>query len=377
VSCNSRRLLFKQYTHVSTFPCEQGNATPTSTRQPTSTRTPTPTRTATRTPTPTRTPTRTTRECPLEAGSYTFRQVEGGMLEPDSIAPFPFPAGGAIVQDVGPPDADCVHETVVPFPGGFSAPTFCIELVGFTIHVEQTGCGVGRIDSDGGSDFDIGILGDTSSPNVCGLPQPNCTDGADSAAQVDITVGNGQTDTCAQGGSANAIVSIPVRTTVWFDPLGVCPDPDGTYDPGTDTLILDIPQIFDFSTDRTIADWQDLDPDGCCIAGGGPASVTSPCNPGGTGAPASTGSCLDVSTGGVTLAASGVVSSKGVPLFDVSFTAGFPYEIEDIEPSSGATCAAPPPINYDGKATRCINPDAEGQPASTSSDRNGLRSRKR
>jgi hypothetical protein len=281
--------------------------------------------------------------------------VNGGTLKPDGLQPFPFPSGGLIVQDVGPPDENCVHETVVPFPDGFFAPTFCIGTVNFNVSVVQTGCGIGRIDSDGGSDYGISILGDTSSPSICNLPHAGCAEGSDSAAQVDIDVGDGTPDTCAAG-TGNAIVSVPVQTTVWTDVDGQCPDPDGRFDPGIDGLIILFPQIFDFSTDATVADWTDLDPDGCCIAGGGPASKTMPCNAGGLGSVASNGACLDFSADSVALAASGVVSSAGVPLYDVSFTARFPYSVGDVEAPLGATCAAPPLIDFGGTAIRCIDP---------------------
>jgi hypothetical protein len=92
---------------------------------------------------------------------------------------------------------------------------------------------------------------------------------------------------------------------------------------------------------------------------------------------ASSGACLNLATGGLTLAASGVVSSAGVPLFDVSFTATFPYEIEDVAPPSGATCAAPPLLDFDGKATRCINPDGERQSSLGSSSGKSRRLRTR
>ena len=40
-----------------------------------------------------------------------------------------------------------------------------------------------------------------------------------------------------------------------------------------DTLVAQFPHNLDFTTDTTSADWSDLDPDGCCLAGSGPASV--------------------------------------------------------------------------------------------------------
>ena len=52
--------------------------------------------------------------CPLEPGVYTITQVEGGALGVHPFSPYYFPSGGTIVEDVGPGDADCVHNAVVP-----------------------------------------------------------------------------------------------------------------------------------------------------------------------------------------------------------------------------------------------------------------------
>ncbi len=334
--CDNLRRSFRQLTRRSSFPCEGRTPTPTST------------------PTPTRTP--ATKNCALAAGSYTFTQLAGGTLKPDGLDPFPFPAGGTIVQDVGEPDAECVHETIVPYPGGFSVPTFCIAGVNFTIQVRQSGCGIGRIDSNGGADYTIEELGDTSSPTVCNLPHPDCTEGLDSSAQVNVTVGDGVIDDCPAG-TGNAIVSIPVQSTIWADAQGACPDPDDRLDPG-DQLIVALPQIFDFSSDATSSDWQDIDPDGCCVAGGGPASNVTPCDPGGDGPLSNRGECLDFTAGTVTLAASGVVPSTGVPIFDTTYTARLPNSVSGPAPLQGVTCASPPEINFAGLRTRCLHDDA-------------------
>ena len=112
-------------------------------------------------------------ECPLEAGSYTFTQGAGGFLTPDGLDPFPFPPGGTILLDVGTPDADCVHPAVAPATTGFVVPQFCIGTVNFNVSVVQSGCGIGQIDSDGGSDYEVREIGDTSSPTVCGAPLPD------------------------------------------------------------------------------------------------------------------------------------------------------------------------------------------------------------
>jgi hypothetical protein len=345
--------------------------TPTDTQEPTATDTPLPTDTPTATDTvePTNTPTPTntaeptptnTVSCPITAGSYTLTQVSGGNLIVDGLPAFPFPAGGIITQDVGAPDANCVHQTVVAFPGGFSAPAFCIPGLGFTVSLAQTGCGVGRIDSDGGSDFTVTELGDTSSPTICGFSQPTCTSGGaptNSNVQVDVTVGDGNPDDCSSG-TANAIVSIPVFTTTWLS-FGGCPDPDGTFNPPGDVNIVSFPQTLDFTTDATQADWSDLDPDGCCIAGAGPASVVPPCNAGGTGGFSGTGTCIDLAGANaagadVTTVAAGAIGSAGSPLYDLTFISTLPNEISGPGEPSGATCEEPPLIDFNGKVTRCV-----------------------
>jgi hypothetical protein len=293
----------------------------------------------------------------MNPGAYTLTQVAGGNLTVDGLPAFPFPAGGTIIQDVGAGDADCVHPVAVPFPAGFSAPAFCIPALGFTTSVVQTGCGIGRIDSNGGSDFTITETGDTSSPNVCGLPA-SCTAGANSNVQVDITVGNGAADTCGSG-TANAIVSIPVFTTTWLR-IAMCPDPDGMFQPGSgDILVVSFPQTLDFTTDSTVGDWADLDPDGCCIAGAGPASVVGPCAAGGGAGLGATGTCLDLSgvnTAGadVTTVAAGAIGSKGSPLYDLTFVTVLPNEVAGPAAPLGAACPEPPIVTYGGTATRCI-----------------------
>jgi hypothetical protein len=150
--------------------------TPTNTAGPTNTTAATPTVTPSTESTPTPTPTATTAPvCPVAPGVYTITNGATGTLQVASIGPFPFPSGGTVVQDVGPGDANCVHNTVVPFPGGFASPQFCIPVLNFNVLVIQTGCGVGRLDSNGGSDFTVIEHGDTSDASAtCNLPDPDC-----------------------------------------------------------------------------------------------------------------------------------------------------------------------------------------------------------
>lgn len=283
--------------------------------------------------------------CPLAAGSYTITQVAGSTLTVSTLSPFPFPSGGTIVEDVSPASQpNCIHSAVVPFPGGLSAPVFCIPAFGFSVTLTQTGCGIGQIDSNGDSDYTIAEVGDTSSQPECDNQQA-CTNGVDSKVRVDITVGDGAADTCS-GGSANAIVSIPVNTVAWVEVNSgaSCPANDGMFNPDQgDTLILDVNQILDFTTDRNSTQWMDLSGDGCAIAGAGPASGLS-----------NSGECLDVAGNTVGIAASGTVGSESGPLFDFTFTSHLLNSISGPNPPQGATCDDPPVIDFAGTAIRCL-----------------------
>ena len=295
-------------------------------------------------PTPTVTP---EAGCPLAAGAYTTTQISGGKLKVYTFQPFDFPAGGSIVQDVKAATLpDCVHETVVPFPGGFHAPNFCVPALGYTVSVTQTGCGVGRIDSNGGSDFTVNEVNDTSdSSTTCNLPQNNCMIGADASSRVDITVGDGTPDSCTSG-TANALVTVPVHTVTWQDnsegTFGGCPG-NGTFEEGTDDVITAFNQILDFTTDSSKSSWMDIDGDGCFITGGGPAG----------GQPVVTGVCLDLAAQTVSTVAAGGFGSTGLPN-DGSFSTTLPNTISGPDAPLNATCDSPPAINFTGTATRCL-----------------------
>ena len=112
---------------------------------------------------------------------------------------------------------------------------------------------------------------------------------------------------------------------------------------GSDTLVLRINQILDFTTDVSTASWADIDGDGCTIAGAGPASGLT-----------RTGTCIDTSAMTVTTAATGTIGSDGSPLFDLTFATLLPNAVTGPEAPLGATCTTPPVINFTGLATRCI-----------------------
>jgi hypothetical protein len=324
---------------------------------PACTSTPTPSGTATRTPTVTPTPSQTpTPTCPLLPGRYTMTQVEGSNL---LIAPpsglFPFASGGKILLDVGEAtSSECVHPLTVPFPGGLDVPTFCIEELGLTVRLDETGCGVGFIDSNGGSDFTIAEIGDTSdSSETCNLPHLECNPGADASIRTAVTVGDGTPDPCVGGGNANLIVSLQASIQAWVDPEE-CPDSDGVPD-GADQLLVSLSQTLDLTTAASRADFADLDGDGCCIAGVGPASVTNPCEEGSLeNVLERDGACLNLVNRTVTTAATAPIGATAPPLNDLTFALQLQNILTGPEPVSGPACDDPPSVDFDGTVTRCM-----------------------
>jgi hypothetical protein len=283
--------------------------------------------------------------------------VSGGKLTTYSFAPFDFPAGGTIVEDVkAATSSDCVHDVVVPFPDGFTSPIFCVPPLGFTVSVTQTACGIGKLDSDGGSDFDTNELADSSDSSVkCNLPNAMpCSNPVprDASIRVDITVGNGTPDSCTAPATANVVVSIPVHTVSWSDGSGGtfenCPG-NGVFD-APDVIVSEFDQILDFTTATATGKWMDLDGDGCTIAGTGPVDRPDLFT--------KSGGCIDITklnTSGVAVntVAVGEFGATG-GLFDGTFATVLPNTMSGPTASTGATCDSPPTINFSGQATRCI-----------------------
>jgi hypothetical protein len=338
-------------------------ATNTATVPPIPTATDTPTATLTLTPTVTHTPVL----CPASQGRYT-QTTTGGVLKVSTFLPFQFPAGGVTVQDISAGDSNCVHTTVVPYPGGFSTPIFCVPALGYTVQVSQTGCGIGIVDSNGGSDLTTTEKGDTSySSGACTTTQ-SCAAFSDSSGEIDITVGDGTPDTCSSG-TGNAMVSIPVNTVTWLADEG-CPDSDGMLD-GMDTVITQFPQTLDLTTDRATAQFADNAPtDACSLRGAGPAGPFTTnqicaeagnpyacCSGPGTGTcvgSGAIGTCMNFGTNTVTVAGGGTVFSSAAPLHDLLFTTVQLSNISAPAAFGGATCDSPPVINFTGMAQRCI-----------------------
>ncbi len=306
--------------------------------------------------------------CAIDAAGRYTQTSTGGVLKVATFAPFPFPAGATTIQDVSAPDASCVSSTVIPYPGGLSVPAFCVPATGYTVQLIQTGCGIGVIDSNGGSDLTTTENGDTSSALFGCAASQSCASFADSSGEIEITVGDGSPDTCSSG-TGNAMVSIPVRTVTWLSTNG-CPDTDNSPSEGDDTIIAQFPQTLDLTTDRAVAQFNDNDPDGCSLKGTGPAGPypqTQLCNAAGdpfaccTGFASGTcvgngavGSCIDFGSGAVGVAGGGTVFSSAAPIHDLLFATAQSATMTGPAAFGGATCGSPPTINFAGVAHRCI-----------------------
>ena len=181
------------------------------------------------------------------------------------------------------------------------------------LSVVQTGCGDGELDSNGGSDYALVEVGDTSDTSgPCGLPQGGgCVPpSTDAAIRIDVTRGDGTPDTCASGGTANLLITVPVFTTTWIETTG-CPG-DSTFNPASgDVAVVSFAQNLDFTTDSSTVSFSDIDADGCSLAGSG-------------GSGGAMGTCLDYATLTAVTVATGPIGSSGIPLYDLSFITTLP-----------------------------------------------------
>jgi hypothetical protein len=116
-----------------------------------------------------------------------------------------------------------------------------------------------------------------------------------------------------------------------------CPG-DGVFN-GTDMVAAEFNQFLDFTTDTATGSWSDLDPDGCSIAGFGPAAGYT-----------RTGVCIDLGLGTITPVAVGEFGATGG-----LFATKLPSTFSGPGAPLGATCGSPPLINLGGGVvTRCI-----------------------
>lgn len=278
-----------------------------------------------------------------------------------------------LTVNAAPPDAfpSCKHDVTVP-AGGLAVAPICLSGTGFTGTIDALGCMAGGTDG-GGSIWDGGAacpaanvsrIADTSDGvcNPAGQPCNTSPGGAGANTLGDINATRGGVP-CGPGG-VHALVDIPIRHTWWVDADGMCPDADGTYDSGTDTLVLQFDQIMSLVTGTSNADFTDFNGDACSFAGNGP-DHTKHCSldPGRvcasnthcTSPPPNAGTCVDGALTGTPAAGPccqvgqtmRLVSSApsfmgGPPLFDLLFEVSWPMQVTSCNAWPGpATCTLP------------------------------------
>jgi hypothetical protein len=233
--------------------------------------------------------------------------------------------------DVGPPDATCRHEAVVP-TGGFTVPTFCIPALGFTSDILPSGCTGGTADGRGSvwdaaaacADADVSKVGDTRD-GTCDAETGACpgVGPANAIGNVNATRGDGSCDPPG----VQTQLDIPGTSLTWSDGDGTpnCPDEDSVFDPGTDSVVSQFTFILSPTSATATARFADQNGDGCFRQGGGPNGPITL-----TGSP-SAGPCCVVGQA-TTVVAAGLAFSGGAPLFDLLFRSTTPSTITECNP---------------------------------------------
>jgi hypothetical protein len=261
-----------------------------------------------------------------------------GTLTVGTFPAFPFPAGVRAVVNAGPADANCRHDAIVP-AGGFSVPPFCVASLNATSTIIATGCvsggtvGKGSIwdagSSCGAVQASISKSGDTSD-GVCNPAGQPCSTAPGGAS--DNTLGNvdtSRTGPCVGGGGVHVGLDVPSRSVTWLSPAG-CPDPDGVYTPGVDSLISDFSFILSPTTDTATAVFADQNGDSCAFAGVGPAGPITA-----TGTPAP-GPCCVIGQQ-TTLVSAGLAFTGGALLNDLIFQSFIPTTVSECNAWPGTT----------------------------------------
>jgi hypothetical protein len=295
----------------------------------------------------------------------------GGRIRNGTLVGSTLPAGIALTVDAGPAGAfpACDHPVTVP-AGGFTVPSFCLPDVGFTASLEALGCAAGGTDGsgtvwDGAATCpaaNASKVGDTSDGacNPAGQPCNTLGGGAGANTLGDIDTTRGGAPCGAPG--LHALVDVPLRLTWWLPQNASCPDPDGQFDPGTDTLVVQLDHIMTLVTGAANADFEDENGDTCSFAGNGPdhtkhcsgdpsrsCSANSHCS-----IPAA-GTCVDGPTVGVpapgpccqagqsmTLVSAGLAFQGSAPLNDSLAHFTIPMQVTSCSPWPGpATCTLP------------------------------------
>jgi hypothetical protein len=292
-------------------------------------------------------------------------QIKTSTLPPSAVPTF------TLTVDAAPPDAfpSCRHAVTIP-AGGLGSPAICLTGLGFTGTIEALGCASGGTDGggtlwDGGAacpQANVSKAGDTSD-GVCNPPGQPCNTAPGGAG--DNTLGN--VDASREGapcgaGGVHALLDVPIRHTWWADFEGGCPDADGTFDPGTDTLVLQFDQIMSLATGTANADFADQNLDTCSMAGSGPDHTkhcsldpARPCSSNAQCSVPAAGTCVDGPLTGVpapgpccqvgqtmTLVASAPSFSGAPPLFDLLFDVQWPMQVIACNSWPGpASCTLP------------------------------------
>jgi hypothetical protein len=346
------------FSAVSTAP-----ATTTTTRPPLASTTTTlrATTTSTSVSTPTTTSSSTTSTTiPIPSGCCAagrmVLQSTSGTINMGGLFPgFPFPAGMSLTVTMGPPDGSCRHDAVIP-ADGFSVPAFCFSyLNNATIDIVPAGCDTGPADGrgsvwDGGApasgagcpDTDVRKAADTRD-GVCdtdGPPPgvPCLSTAPNGLGDVDATVGDG---TCETTPRLHTVLDIPAVVIVWQDGDGTvdCPDEDGVYDVGVDTLHTMSRIVLTPTTGRATALFQDENADGCSRQGSGPQGPILH-----TGTPAN-GPCCTAGQS-MTLAFAGAVFSDQTPQYD--------YLYRSVVQMTTAQCGAAVPLDACTLSDACL-----------------------
>jgi hypothetical protein len=296
-----------------------------------------------------------------------------GTLAVSTLPAFPFPAGVITTVDMQQDVGHCKYRATVP-AGGFTVPVFCIPALGFTSEVVANGCEAGGVDGGGSvwpgnapcPDGDVSRVAD-SSDGICD-PGGACNIGGiggNTNGDIDTTRGNGVCD--PQPERLHMQLDIPVTSRTWNDFDGNCPDDDGVYSPGTDTLVTLFNFVLSPTTATAVAEFLDKDldgsgpavADGCSFAGNGPShtrvcSAGSP-SPGaacGNNADCSPGTCINGTLAGSPAAGpcchigdahttvnTGAAFSGAAPLYDLIFSTQTPATVTACDPPGApATC---------------------------------------
>ncbi|MFN8545344.1 MAG: hypothetical protein U0807_14205 [Candidatus Binatia bacterium] len=275
-------------------------------------------------------------ETPADDGSFTYGPFRASAL----------PAGLRLTVDVGPPDAGCRHDAVIP-PGGFEQPAFCVvPPLGLTGRLYARGCAAGAAAGRGtvwdgaapNADADLTLTGDTSDGvcnplgQTCGPIEGGAGDNVRGAERI------ARGDGIADGAGLHMTLEVPVQEVSWSDHESGCPDADGVPDDVTDGDgdIARLNAIMRMTTGHAtarFADVADVTVDGCSAVGV-PAVATAV-----DGGPAA-GPCCVV---GQTLTLAGAAPLFGGMIGDTVSTMRLPLRVAACEPWPGpteATCDA-------------------------------------